>query len=239
MQYDLTVNIELLNSEINVAFEYSTSFLSETSAQVIADAFQQALHAIVSDYAKQPCQLDIIGPISKQQIMEYNSSPLVSVDRCLHDLITERCDLQPSAQAVCAHDGNFTYAEIDRMSSALSCQLVVEGVSANVFVPVCFEKSKWTVIALLAIMKAGGAFVLLDVSFPLLRLQAICANLRAPLMIASKLSQKLAESLSLNVIVVSSGTIDWSATASLVDQTSMPSNALYAVFTSGSVSDKI
>ncbi|KAJ5642798.1 hypothetical protein N7490_006798 [Penicillium lividum] len=81
---------------------------------------------------------------------------------------------RPDAPAVCAWDGDLTYGELDALSSVLAAHLAERGVGPEIFVPLCFEKSRWTTVAMLGVMKAGGAFVLLDLSHPPARLRGIC-----------------------------------------------------------------
>jgi non-ribosomal peptide synthetase component F len=212
-------------------------FLSDDQAQNLGDAFQQALLSIMSGPQQTVSELDMFGALSREHVGQYNAQALISVEECLHDLIHERCLAQPSAPAVCAWDGDFTYAQLDQMSSILAADLMRRGVRPDVFVPLCFEKSRWTAIALLGIVKAGGAFVLLDPSFPLLRLQSICQDTNASLILTSESKKNLAATLGPEVVVVSNNSMRWThESMPMLGSTSKPSNALYAVFTSGSVS---
>jgi non-ribosomal peptide synthetase component F len=86
---------------------------------------------------------------------------------------------------VCAWDGDLTYGELDALSSALAEHLAERGVGPEVFVPLCFEKSRWTIVAMVGVMKAGGMFVLLDPSHPAARLRGICRDVSATLIMAS------------------------------------------------------
>ncbi len=182
-------------------------------------------------------ELNMFGTWSRERLSRFNAQTPIPVEECLHDLIQARCLAQPSALAICAWDGDFTYAQLDIMSSIVAVDLIRRGVKPDVFVPLCFEKSRWTAIALLGVIKAGGAFVLLDPSFPLLRLQSICRDTDAPLVLTSESKENLAATLGPEVFVVSNDSMRWThESVPTIGSTSEPSNALYAVFTSGSVS---
>lgn len=158
-----------------------------------------------------------------------------AVDRCVHELVEERCRAQPDAPAVCAWDGDLTYAELNAHSSALAAHLVERGVGPEVFVPLCFEKSRWTTVAMLGVMKAGGTFVLLDPSHPRTRLRGICQIVSAPLVVSSAAKRALAAELAAAVVVVGDGERAWrQACGPWAGSSVVPNNALYAVFTSGS-----
>ena len=153
----------------------------------------------------------------------------------MHALVEERCRAQPDAPAVCAWDGDFTYGELDALSSALAAHLAERGVGPEVFVPLCFEKSRWTTVALLGVMKAGGAFVLLDPSHPRARLRGICHTVSAALVVSSAANRALAAELRAAVVVVGDDDTAWrTPTHAWPGSAVNPDNALYAVFTSGS-----
>jgi non-ribosomal peptide synthetase component F len=74
------------------------------------------------------------------------------------------------------------------------------GVGPEVFVPLCFEKSSLAVIAVLGVIKAGGAYVFLDHGFPTTRLQGIYKDLNATLVITSSLRKHVGSQLSDRVV---------------------------------------
>ncbi|KAI0602864.1 hypothetical protein F4775DRAFT_581102 [Biscogniauxia sp. FL1348] len=155
------------------------------------------------------------------------------VDKPVTYMIQEQKRRQPDAQAVCAWDGNFTYSELDGLSSRLACYLSEQGVSAEVFVPVCFEKSKWTVFAVLAVLKAGGSFVLLDPSVPYARLEAIVQQTGATLALSSKACLETCKSLVSRVLVVDEPMLDNLEVRPPLTLVELH-NAAYIMFTSGS-----
>ena len=75
-------------------------------------------------------------------IWQWNSEVPDTVEDCVHHLITRTCQKYPQAQAICAWDGDWTYAEIDYLSSQLARHLVSYGVGPEVVVPLCMEKNR-------------------------------------------------------------------------------------------------
>ncbi|GKZ39921.1 nonribosomal peptide synthase, partial [Aspergillus brasiliensis] len=142
---------------------------------------------------------------------------------------------QPDAMAICAWDGELHYRELIQLATRLASWLVSCGVRPGMVVPLCFEKSLWTTVAMLGVLKAGAAFVMLDTSLPKQRLQAIVQSVNADLILSSVLNKAVAESLA--------------ETAIAIDQTFFlqfndlkrhdlpqvnPSSVMYLTFTSGS-----
>ncbi|KAF5863916.1 hypothetical protein ETB97_009023 [Aspergillus alliaceus] len=153
-------------------------------------------------------------------------------DACVHEIIQKECSGHPEAEAVCSWDGSLSYAALDKLSSDLAARLHLHGVKPGVFVPLLFEKSKWTVVALLAVMKAGGAFVLLDSTFPEARLQSICGQIGAYTLLSSQRHSSLAKLLAPETIIVNAD-LDFIPSAGQLPVVH-PDDPLYAIFTSGS-----
>ncbi|KAH9206413.1 hypothetical protein DL95DRAFT_416572 [Leptodontidium sp. 2 PMI_412] len=116
-------------------------------------------------------------------IKEWNQEPLTRHDRCIHHLIKEQARNQPDRPAIESWDGTLTYAELDRISSQYAILLRSNGVGPERFVGIYLYKSRWTAVAILAVLKSGGAFVLLDTSHPIERLKIMCQAVRVSLVL--------------------------------------------------------
>lgn len=90
----------------------------------------------------------------------------------------------PEQVAIDAWDGSFTYAELDQTATRLAHVLVAEGVGSGMIVPLVFEFSKWVPVAILGIWKAGAAFVFLDPTHPVARLQTLIDQVQAIFVLA-------------------------------------------------------
>jgi non-ribosomal peptide synthetase component F len=119
------------------------------------------------------------------QIQAWNVSSPECIFSCVPELISVHVKFQPESLAICAWDGSFTYAELEEISSRVAQKLVQCGVLPKSNVPICFEKSRWTVVAMLAIMKAGAAFVPLDPTQPVKRIREISQEVGAKFVVAS------------------------------------------------------
>jgi amino acid adenylation domain-containing protein len=233
--YALTLVCNLTSDAVTVQATYDPQMMGAIEVQRML----YQLGHIMQHISEQPGALiKDVGGVSwedQRQLQEWNRTVPARVDRCVHALVEERCRAQPDAPAVCAWDGDLTYGELDALSSALAAHLAERGVGPEVFVPLCFEKSRWTTVAMIGVMKAGGAFVLLDPSHPRGRLQGICQTVSAPLVVSSAANQSLAGELAAAVVVVGDDETAWrSPSQAWAGPAVTPDNALYAVFTSGS-----
>ncbi|KAK3386731.1 hypothetical protein B0H63DRAFT_468292 [Podospora didyma] len=160
----------------------------------------------------------------------------------MHDIISEQAAANPEKIAVSSWDGSFTYAEVDSMSTRLAHHLCSSGLKLGTSVPLCFEKSRWTIVGLLAVMKAGGGFALTDpTSQPEGRLRVMVEQTSAEFIVASESQADLARRIApdnCQIVTVSDGLF---ATLNESDAALTPlpfiltlTTPLYIQFTSGS-----
>ncbi|KAL3460295.1 hypothetical protein BJX64DRAFT_290456 [Aspergillus heterothallicus] len=143
---------------------------------------------------------------------------------------------QPEATAIDAWNGSLSYAELVERSSALAVILSEHGVGKEVFVPLCFKESKYVPLAILAVAKAGGAFILLDPAHPIQQLRSICEGSDAHTVVCSQAQFETAGQLGCRQIIPVGQPVQALEKQVLAQslQTVNGSDAFCAVFTSGS-----
>lgn len=214
---------------------YEHSF---TPSQVhdLAAAFERALLSSVALTNAKIRDVDLLSEDHLHWLQLRNEVLPETRQVCIHEAIEPFFLSTPSAQAVCAWDGDFSYAELDQLSFSLSRVLTHRGVKPETYVTIHCEKSRWTSVAMLAVLRAGGAFTLLDPSLPLAHKQTICSDLGCQIMISSKTAED-ASSLVREMIMIGDGEDEsWVVPPSEPIRSSQakPTHAAYAVFTSGS-----
>lgn len=128
------------------------------------------------------------SPPSKQeldQIWTWNASVQDLVQGCVHDLIMQIAGRQPTALAVCAWDGDFTYCQLDALAGKLARRLIGLGIAPRSVIPILFSKSRWTCVAMLGVIKAGCSAIALDHTQPDTRLRSIVNQAQPGLIISS------------------------------------------------------
>ena len=108
------------------------------------------------------------------------------INRCLHQLVEDQAKLRPDAMAISAWDAKFTYAQLNHSANLLAHHLLqTSSIQPDEFVHVCFEKSAWHFVSIIAINKAGAAWVPLDPSHPAQRQLQVVQQTRATLALTS------------------------------------------------------
>ncbi|KAK2028470.1 amino acid adenylation domain-containing protein [Colletotrichum zoysiae] len=166
-----------------------------------------------------------------------HDAAFVNVSSTLDSIITNKCQIQPERDAIISTNDCISYAALESMSSALALHLVKVGASRGEIVPLCFEKSVWTVIAMLGVLKAGAAFVPLDPSQPISRLREVAAQVKAKIVLMSRFQEKATDFGVATRIIVdrdSLETLTSSSRPKSLSSRSEPDRPAYVIFTSGS-----
>lgn len=207
--------------------------LSKDYIESITDCFLHVLAQVPAKALRSVGDLDFIDDKTCARFQQF-SAPLPSTDeRCAHEIIQQRAELHPYAPAVSAWDGSLDYHELLSLTTKLAQKLRSFGVGPNVFVACVFDKSMWAVVAQLAVMQAGGAFVSLDPTHAEERLRTLVEQLQAPLVLCSASRLDIASRISKTALAIEDER--WDDTPAVLDPIEqLPSSPAYGVYTSGS-----
>jgi amino acid adenylation domain-containing protein len=152
-------------------------------------------------------------------------------DRCVHQLIDDQTSRTPGKTAVCFLGQRISYRELDRRSTQLAQRLLATGVRRGGLVGVLVERSIEMIIALVAVWKAGAAYVPLDPNHPSERTDFILRDAQVDLV----LSQTSASGRSNGIPVLNLGSPSIESMApSMSLAVGSPEAVAYVIYTSGS-----
>ncbi|RGP80018.1 non-ribosomal peptide synthetase [Fusarium longipes] len=213
---------------------------AEFLANHLAQAFVEVLNTTLADPNATLSSVLPLGEHDKSTIWKWNKDLPPPVPMCIHTLISEQVRWRPDAQAICSWDGNLTYAEMDSLSTLLAQHLIDLGVKNGDIVPLCFEKSRWTTVGVMGVIKAGAAFVLMDPSQPIQRRQIMAQQVKATHILTSRDQAKYGPEIAPDAkhVIVDTETLD-SLAKTIEDPLRKlpevpPESLLYIIFTSGS-----
>jgi methionyl-tRNA formyltransferase len=145
-----------------------TGSLNNTDSKAIVQQLQSLITACLEDPQQSLHQLPLLSIAQQQRILvDWNDTtqPLPT-DKCIHDLFAKQVERTPDAVAVAFQDRELTYRELNTQANRLAHYLQLQGVGPDVIVGLKIERSLEMMIGLLAIHKAGGAYLPLDPDFP-------------------------------------------------------------------------
>ncbi|KAI9647878.1 hypothetical protein NHQ30_004266 [Ciborinia camelliae] len=240
--YAICLEFVLKPTSIHLHASYDSSVVPPTQFQRLLARFENILKQISLPgiQSQRLSSLDTSSRADLQQIWNWNKKALERSDQTIHEIFSHVAAKQPEAPAVCSWDGDFTYGQVDEISTRIAhellrCSLPQHG---QRIVPLFFEKSKWTSVCQMAVMKANGTSVVLDATLPDGRLQTVVDLVKAQIILTSAEQEQRARKLApfnAQVIVVSDShepifKFQEGTRLPAVD----PDTWLYVVFTSGS-----
>ena len=240
--YPLLLECKVSENDVMISALIDSGVLDALQMRRMLCQFEHVTRQLALESQMAVCDIEIISPQDKQEILDWNANLPTFTISCIHHLVEEVVRKQPSRPAVCSWDGELSYGKLEELSSRLAYHLSSYlGVGPEVMVPLCFEKSVWMVVSIMAVMKAGGCFVPLDPSHPPERLRSIMKELHTPnvLLLTSPKSQALCSSMGARTVIVTESTLSQMITPVTLWWScplSRPEDALYVIFTSGTSS---
>jgi amino acid adenylation domain-containing protein len=153
---------------------------------------------------------------------------------CVPSLLAQRAALAPQALAVRSGPESLTYQSLNQRADQLAQYLRTLGVGAGTVVGLCLERSLDLVIASLAVLKARGVYLPLDLRAPKERLALMLEDAKAPVLITnSGLAESLAAGRRVVALDAEAAAISQRAAAPLADAAT-PEDVAYVIYTSGS-----
>ncbi|HKN98220.1 MAG TPA: amino acid adenylation domain-containing protein, partial [Pseudonocardiaceae bacterium] len=230
--FDLTCEFEQRDGALATTFEYSTDLFDAATIRRLAGHLLVLLAAVVAEPARPLARLPLLSTAQRHEMLvDWNGVP-VPAERCVHDVFAERAAERPSATAITAGGVALTYRELDTRANRLAHALVARGAGPDVRVGVCLPRSVDAVVAMLAVLKAGAAFVPLDPGDPGPRLAWLLADSGTNLVLTRRASgHRLPGGIA---VLCLDDDWDRGCPDHAPDVAVRPDNLVYVMYTSGS-----
>jgi amino acid adenylation domain-containing protein len=220
--------------------EYSTDLFAPPTAARLGRVFQNLLAGAVADPGRPLTELPLLDPGERSQLLaEWNDTARrYPQGLCLHQLFEAQVERSPAAEAVRCAGQSLTYRDLDLASNRLARWLRQNGVGPEAVVGVLLDRSLEMVVALFAVLKAGGAYLPLDPSYPKERLAFFVEDARPALVLTASGLADLAPAASRTVLLdaLDGGWQDSAVAASgeRLAPAADPDGLAYVIYTSGS-----
>nr|WP_286946479.1 non-ribosomal peptide synthetase [Pseudomonas sp. UBA6718] len=232
--YPMTLAV-LPSSRLELLLAYDRAHFDASSIAQVEALLRQALDQVCGDPARTLGSLQLSSADEQARLAQWNT-PRQAFDaaRLLPALIAEQARLRPEAIALVHGGERIAFAELESRSNQLANLLVSHGVQPESRVGVSLERGNAMIVAMLAVLKSGGAFVPLDPDYPRERLNYMVEDSGLKWLItASDLTERLPLSSSVEPLYLDQ--LDLSACESSAPEVQLhPLNLAYLIYTSGS-----
>ena len=182
----LVLYFQPVADDLLVTLSYDTRRFAADSMAVLGGQLQTLLLAMAQDPSAVLAEVPMMSAGEVECVLgEWNRTDTVyPADTCLHQLFESQVTRTPQAPAIAQGPVRVAYRDLDRQANGLARSLGVAGVRPGMRVALCAERSIDMVVGLLAILKAGAAYVPLDPAYPTDRLRFMLQDSAAQLLLA-------------------------------------------------------
>lgn len=175
----------MLDDCLHAQLDLGMSKISLPQATSLLHSFDRVICSFGHAFVQSVGTIDLCGSDDIEQIANFTRDIAPSQDALLHELCLRHVESTPDTLAVRSWDGNLTFRELSDLSSRLAHWLVSQGVRPKVFVACAFYKSTWAIVARLAVLMAGGAYICVDGSDPPAYLASVLERTQVKIVLTS------------------------------------------------------
>lgn len=185
---DLHLDVEERGEDLHLSLRYNAAIFAASSIERTLRNLQTLLQTIAADPDQQVSKLPLLTAEEQRQILvEWNRTDCdYPHDKCLHELVEAQAEKAPKRPAVVYGKHHLSYGEFNSRANQLAHYLRSRGVGPNVRVGICLDPALDFAVAVLAVVKAGGACVPLDPNYPSERLAYMLEDVQARVVITAK-----------------------------------------------------
>jgi amino acid adenylation domain-containing protein len=191
-QFDLSLQAtEAQNSTLTITVEYCTRLFRQETIARLMKYFQGIISSVIRNPGKKIADIEIISQQEKNQLLyEFNDTEAVYPrDKTIHELFADQVEQNPDCIALlgenpkfeirnskhqapsgqinaCGEENAITYRELNEKSHILACGLQEKGVGPDTIVALMMERTIDMIISIMAVLKAGGAYLPIDPDYP-------------------------------------------------------------------------
>nr|WP_309142746.1 non-ribosomal peptide synthetase [Streptomyces javensis] len=153
--------------ELSGVCEYSTELFDADSVKTLVRRLIQVLEAVTGDPGLRISEVEVLSAAERERVLvEWNDTARPLPARRVHELYQEQAARTPSAVAVLSGGVELTYAQLETRANRLAALLTARGAGPERLVAVALPRSADLLVALLAVLKTGAAYLPLDPEHP-------------------------------------------------------------------------
>ncbi len=185
---DLDLSVVEAGDAYDVSLRYNTDLFEAATARSLLAHYRTLLTGAARNAERRVSDLPLLSPPERHRIVEeWNDTDAdLGRPRPIHRLVEEQASRTPERTALLSEDEEISYGALDARADRLAARLRAEGVGPGALVGVATARTAGMVVAVLGVLKAGGAYLPLDPSLPAERIRFMLRDGGAALVVADE-----------------------------------------------------
>ena len=215
---------------LHLDYDYQTELFGENDIKHLHEHLMNLIADLIENSEKRPQDLKMLSKEEYHRVVfDFNETAIdIPQNKCVHQLFEEQVAKTPDAVAVVFERIKYSYRQINEMANSLAHILRDKGINRNDIVALVSRRSYKVIVAQIAIMKAGGAYLPIDPTYPMDRINYMLHDAKC------------------KIALVSDACIDWTEVIDLendfvfysnqepIENKNSTDDLCYVIYTSGS-----
>ncbi len=184
-QFDLTFDFTEINDQIALEIKYNTALFTQETIERLSHHLNQLIQSITK---KPDAPISKLGYLNKEEVhqllFDFNNTLVdYAKEQTIVTLFEEQVEKNPNGTAVVFEEETLTYKELNERVNQLSHYLIATHNPENNLIGICLSRSNNMLIAMLAVLKSGSAYIPIDPKYPLSRINYIAKDAKVEVVI--------------------------------------------------------
>ncbi|MHB9940925.1 hypothetical protein CF065_04670 [Clostridium sporogenes] len=236
-EFDMTMEAIELRDTIEITLEYCTKLFKKKTIENIIRHYTNIINAIILNPKIRISDINILSQEEENQILnEFNNTAAsFPIHKTIHEIFQEQVEQRPYEIAVTFEDKYVTYSQLNENSNKLARYLRRNGVERNSIVGIMVERSIEMITSVLAVLKAGGAYLPIDPEYPEERIKYMLEDSKANILITQN---HLVDRFKYNGKAINIDEDKWSSfDSSNLESINTSEDLVYVIYTSGTTAN--
>lgn len=234
-KFDITLSALEKDKKIGLSIEYCTKLFNRTTIERLTKHLINIFKHISADRDIKISHVDILTEEEKQKLLHVfnNTDEEYPSDKVIHELFEEQVEKTPDNTAVLLGTERLTYRELNEKANQLARILIRKGVVADSIVGIMVERSLEMIIGIIGVLKAGGAYLPIDVEYPEERIQYMLKDSNVHILLTQSQLKDKACYAEVDILLIDEAKLYTGDTHNL-EKINKVNDLAYIIYTSGS-----
>ena len=234
-KFDLSLEVIPENDILNLSFEYATALFNKQFIEDLSKHYSNILTSCLDNLNVKISNICMLSEAEKNKILyDFNNTKTdYPKDKTIAELFEEQAKKTPNNVAVVFGMQKLTYKELNEKANSLAYYLRKNGIETNDLVGIMVNRSLEMIIGMLAVLKAGGAYIPIDPTYPKDRIEYMLKNSNSKLLLTQEHLHDITDFKNCVYIDLSNDSI-YSLPNDNLNHTNTPEDLAYVIYTSGS-----